>query len=267
MTDRNAALFAELVAIMARLRAPVGGCPWDLEQTFETIAPYTIEEAYEVADSIRSGDRSALCDELGDLALQVVYHAQLAADEGSFAIADVLASINAKMVSRHPHVFGSADIASAEAQTRHWEALKAEERAARASGRPISALDGVALALPALLRAQKLQKRAARVGFDWASAAEVLPKIVEEAAEVLDANRSGDPDLIHEEVGDLLFAVVNLARKLGVDAEVALTDACDKFTRRFRHMEASAGDAFPTLPLDDKEALWMAAKEADLGAP
>ncbi len=254
--------FAALINIMAKLRNPRDGCPWDLAQTFETIAPYTIEEAYEVAEAIAQGDRPALCEELGDLALQVVYHAQMAEEEGAFTIADVLESINNKMIRRHPHVFGDASVRSAEEQTRAWEELKARERAAKArQDAPHSALDGVASALPALLRAQKVQSRAARVGFDWKQASDVVPKIYEEVEEIREAVASGDADAIEDEVGDLLFAAVNLARKLDVDAEGALRRATAKFEGRFRAMEQTAGDAFSGLDLDAKEALWQQVKK------
>ncbi len=255
-------VFTELVNIMRRLRDPDGGCPWDLEQTFDTIAPYTIEEAYEVADAILSGDRSALREELGDLLLQVVFHAQMATDEGSFTIWDVISAINAKMIRRHPHVFGDADIGTAEAQTANWEAIKAAERADKAKG-AASALADVPRALPALMRADKLAKRAARVGFDWPDADGVLAKIREELGEVEQALASGDADHITEEVGDVLFAVANLARKVGVAPETALRAANDKFTRRFQAMEVRAGTGFEALSLEEKEALWQAVKREE----
>lgn len=251
--------FSQLVTIMRRLRDPAGGCPWDLEQTFETIAPYTLEEAYEVADAIANGDRTALREELGDLLLQVVFHAQMAADEGSFGIDDVIGAINAKMTRRHPHVFGDVAIATAEAQTESWEKIKAQERADKANGHA-SVLADVPLALPALVRAEKLARRAARVGFDWPEVDGVLAKIREELVEVEQALESGDTDHIAEEVGDVLFAVANLARKVGVDAEAALSAANRKFTHRFQAMEAHAGSAFPALTLAEKEALWQAVK-------
>lgn len=260
---RAAKAFAVLVNIMAKLRDPRDGCPWDIAQTFETIAPYTIEEAYEVTEAIAEGDRPALCEELGDLALQVVYHARMAEEEGAFSIADVLDAINSKMIRRHPHVFGDAVVRSAEEQTRAWEELKARERAAKATAGQArhSALDGVASALPALLRAQKIQSRAARVGFDWKTADDVVPKIHEEVEEIREAVGTGDADRIEDEVGDLLFAAVNLARKLGVDAEGALRRATAKFESRFRAMEETAGDAFAGLDLDAKEALWQEVKK------
>jgi MazG family protein len=266
--DSAATAFAALVVVMARLRNPDGGCPWDLEQSFATIAPYTIEEAYEVADAIASGDRGALREELGDLLLQVVYHARMAEEEGAFHVADVVEGITAKMIRRHPHVFGEAQVATAAEQTAAWDAMKAAERTAKAAPAVSpSALDGVASALPALMRAQKVQARAARVGFDWPDAAAVLPKIAEELAETREAMASDDVTHQMEEVGDLLFAVVNLARKLDIDAETALKAATDKFDRRFRAMEQLADSrpdspAFADLDLDAMEALWQAVKKA-----
>jgi ATP diphosphatase len=243
---------ADLAAIMARLRDPERGCPWDVEQDFASIAPYTIEEAYEVADAIARGDMPGLADELGDLLLQVVFHSRMAQEAGHFALADVVAGICAKMIRRHPHVFGDG------APSPGWEAIKAAERAEREPDP--SALAGVALALPALLRAEKLQKRAARTGFDWPDVTGVRAKIDEELAEVAAAP---DAAAREEEVGDLLFAVVNLARHLGVDPETALRGANAKFERRFRAMEDRAGTDFPALSLDEKEALWQAVKRAE----
>lgn len=257
---RAAKAFLLLVDIMEKLRDPRDGCPWDIAQTFESIAPYTIEEAYEVAEAIAQGDRPALCEELGDLALQVVYHARMAEEEGAFTVADVLDAINAKMIRRHPHVFGDSVVRTAEEQTRNWEEVKAQERAAKAAT-DHSALDGVATALPALLRAQKIQSRAARVGFDWRAAEDVVPKIHEEVEEIREAVATGDPDRIEDEVGDLLFAAVNLARKLDIDAEGALRRATAKFEHRFRAMEETAGDAFASLDLDAKERLWQQVKK------
>lgn len=235
-----------LAAIMARLRDPAHGCEWDVQQTFETIAPYTIEEAYEVADAIERDDMDALKDELGDLALQVVFHARIAEEVGAFDLAGVLASISDKMERRHPHIFGDGSRPG-------WEALKAAERAA-GSDDP-SALAGVARALPALLRAEKLQKRAARTGFDWPSADGPRDKILEELDEV-----AGAPaEHIEEEIGDLLFAAVNFARHLKIDPEAALRKANDKFERRFRAMEA-LDPRFVELSLDEKETLWSQVK-------
>lgn len=253
---------ARLIAVMARLRAPEGGCPWDLEQTFETIAPYTIEEAYEVAEAITTGDRTALKDELGDLLLQVVYHARMAEEEGSFGFDDVATAIVDKMIRRHPHVFGDATVADAAEQTGAWEAQKAAERARKAAdeGRVASVLDGVSAALPALMRAVKLQRRVVRVGFDWPNTDDVVAKIEEELGELraeIDAGR--DPDRLEDEMGDLLFTVVNLARHLGVDPETALRRCNAKFERRFRGVEtglAAEGKAIEEVSLDAMEAHW-----------
>ncbi len=246
--------------VMRRLRDPQTGCPWDIEQSFETIAPYTIEEAYEVADAIRSGDRDALRGELGDLLLQTVYHAQMAAEEGSFDFDDVARDITEKMIRRHPHVFGDTAISSAEEQTAHWERLKQAERD-RADD--TSALAGVALALPALMRAQKIQKRAARVGFDWPDPSGVIAKIAEEAAELVEATRSSGPAHIAEEYGDLLFTVAVLGQHIDVDAEEALAAATRKFDRRFRAVEAklaAIGKTPTTSTLEEMDALWDEAK-------
>ncbi|XVJ64386.1 MAG: nucleoside triphosphate pyrophosphohydrolase [Sphingopyxis sp.] len=243
-----------LLAIMARLRDPDGGCEWDLAQDFATIAPYTIEEAYEVADAIAGGDPAAICDELGDLLLQVVFHAQIATDAGLFGFDDVANAISAKMERRHPHIFGAARAADVRQQ---WETIKAAERAATG---PAGALAGVAVSLPALLRAQKLQGRAARVGFDWPDAEGPRDKIVEELAEVAAADSDAAR---HEEVGDLLFAAVNYARKLGVDAEDALRAANVKFARRFAAMEEHAGGTLAGLSLDAQEDHWTAVKASE----
>lgn len=243
-----------LLAIMARLRDQNRGCEWDLAQTFATIAPYTIEEAYEVADAIARDNMADLKDELGDLLLQVVFHARMAEEAGHFAFADVAAAISAKMEARHPHIFGSADGTMDEAR---WEDLKADERVAKGV---TSALDGVALALPALMRAQKLQKRAARTGFDWPDPSGSEAKIAEEIEEL----KAAASDLERfEEAGDLLFAVVNFVQAHGVSAEDALRAANAKFERRFRGMEALAGPEFPSLSLDAQEALWQQVKEAE----
>jgi ATP diphosphatase len=234
-----------LVAIMARLRDPLTGCDWDRVQTWETIAPYTIEEAYEVADAIARNDPEDLKDELGDLLLQVVFHSRIAEEADAFTLADVVTGVSDKMERRHPHIFGNAEVFPG------WEAIKATERAKKSDA---SALAGVAVGLPALLRAEKLQKRAARVGFDWPDASGPLAKVNEEIAEVLDAA----PNTVEEEIGDLLFAVTNWARHLGVDPEAALRAGNAKFERRFRAMEAEAG--FADLDLEGKEALWQAVK-------
>ncbi len=241
-----------LLTIMKRLRDPDTGCEWDVAQSFETIAPYTIEEAYEVADAIARDDLADLKDELGDLLLQVVFHAQIAEDNGQFTFADVVTAICDKMERRHPHIFGDV----AEGGHHLWEQIKAEERQAKAAD---GTLDGVALGLPALLRAEKLQNRAARVGFDWPDTAGPRAKIDEELAEIADAT----PETLEEEFGDLLFAVVNFARHHGIDAERALRNGNRKFERRFRAMEQQAGDAFAALDLAAKEDLWQAVKHRD----
>jgi MazG family protein len=248
-----------LLAIMARLRDPVSGCPWDVAQSFRTIAPYTIEEAYEVAEAAELGDAPALKEELGDLLLQVVFHARMAEEAGQFGFDDVTRAIADKMERRHPHVFGDATIASAAAQTIAWEEQKATERAATGA---MSALEGVGVGLPALTRAAKLQRRAARVGFDWPEAAPIFDKIAEEIAELRKAMSEG-PARIEDEIGDLLFAVVNLARHLDTDPEQALRGACRKFERRFRRVEErlDAQDKLPgSASLDEMEAEWQAAK-------
>ena len=255
-----------LLAIMRRLRDPDGGCPWDIQQNFASIAPYTIEEAYEVAGAIEDEDWPGLKDELGDLLLQVVYHARMAEERKLFDFGDVVAAITAKMIRRHPHVFGSgASVDSAEAQTVAWEDHKKQERAAKATG-PAALLDDVPRALPALLRALKLQKRLASVGFDWDSTPKVLDKVVEEAQEIVDAQKRGLPQAkIAEEVGDLLFVVVNLARHLKVDPEAALRVTNAKVVRRFGYVEtelAAEGRSAAEASLDEMESLWQAAKKS-----
>jgi len=260
-----------LLDVMAKLRSPQGGCPWDLEQTFATIAPYTIEEAYEVADAIERQDMAALKDELGDLLLQVVFHAQMAREAGSFDFEAVAAAIAEKMVRRHPHVFGDVTIETADAQTVAWEDHKENERRAKASaeGRAPSVLDGVASGLPALMRAIKLQRRAARVGFDWPNAADVFIKIDEELSEIKsEIDNACPPERIQDEIGDLLFAVVNLARHLDVDPEASLRHANAKFERRFRQVEArlgAAGRSAADVGLDALEALWQQVKASEAG--
>jgi len=255
-----------LLAVMAWLRDRQHGCPWDIDQTFRTIAPYTIEEAYEVADAIERDDMPALKEELGDLLLQVVYHSQIAREAGSFGFDDVAAAIADKMVDRHPHVFGDMDIRTADAQTVSWEARKAAERAAKETAEGTTgALDGVARALPALMRAEKIQKRAARVGFDWATIGPVIDKIEEELKELrveLEAGKVVQAK-VADELGDVLFAVANLARHCKVDPEVALRATNDKFERRFRHIErrlAETGRKPSDASLDEMEALWQEAK-------
>jgi MazG family protein len=260
------AALERLLAIMARLREKDRGCPWDLEQDFATIAPYTIEEAYEVADAIARGDTAALKDELGDLLFQVVFHARLAEEAGLFAFDDVAAAIADKMVRRHPHVFGDAEIASAAAQSAAWEEHKAGERAARAkaSGCGESVLDGVALALPALLRAAKIQRRAARIGFDWPEPRPVVAKLIEEIGELeAELEAGADSTRIEDEIGDLLFAAANLARKLEIDPEAALRRATAKFERRFRRIEALAAERGVGRDLDAVDALWEEVKRAE----
>ncbi|MFN4089806.1 MAG: nucleoside triphosphate pyrophosphohydrolase [Alphaproteobacteria bacterium] len=255
-----------LLEVMRRLRDPEAGCPWDVEQTFASIAPYTIEEAYEVADAIGAQDMVALREELGDLLLQVVYHAQMAAEAGAFDFEDVAAGITDKMVARHPHVFGDAEIRGAAAQTQAWEARKSAERAAKAAaaGRRASVLDGIALALPALVRAEKLQKRAARVGFDWADVARVLDKVEEEIAELrAECGETADRDRVEDEFGDVLFSIVNLGRHLGLDGEAALRRANAKFERRFRRLEERLGvegKSPEACTLAELEATWVAVK-------
>ena len=245
---------------MQRLRNPDGGCPWDLEQDFSTIAPYTIEEAYEVADAIERGDLVGLRDELGDLLLQVVFHAQMAREGGHFDFEDVAAGISEKLIRRHPHVFGTEAERKAGKVDGSWEAIKAEERSSHDDE---SALAGVAKALPALKRAQKLGKRAATVGFDWPDSRGVEAKIAEELDELAAVVGTRDPDKVEEELGDLLFSVANLARHLGVDPEKALTVANYKFERRFRDMEQAivgSGKRLRDLPLESLENHWRAAK-------
>jgi nucleoside triphosphate diphosphatase len=261
-----------LLAVMARLRDPEGGCPWDLEQSFATIAPYTIEEAYEVAEAAEQGDMESLRDELGDLLLQVVFHARMAEEAGRFAFADVARAIADKMVRRHPHVFADAAIADAAAQTVAWEEHKAAERRAKAAseGRPVSALDGVGTALPALTRAVKLQRRAARVGFDWPDVPPILDKVAEETDELRQAlDRGAAREDLADEIGDLLFSAVNLARRLEIDPEQALRAGCRKFERRFRAVEArlaDAGKAPGEASLDEMEAEWQRVKAAERAA-
>lgn len=254
---------ARLLAIMRALRDPDTGCPWDIAQDFDTIAPYTIEEAYEVADAIARRNYPDLAGELGDLLLQAVYHAQLAAEAGHFTFDDVVRSISDKMVARHPHVFGDEgrDKTAAD-QVRDWEKIKAAERAG------MGALDGVALGLPALMRAVKLQNRAARVGFDWPDTGQVLDKIIEESRELIAARDSLSQAEMTDELGDLLFALANLARHLGVDPEAALRGTNDKFTRRFKGIEAALA-AIGKTPADSDlaqmDALWDAQKALERG--
>lgn len=255
-----------LLELMARLRSPDGGCPWDLEQTFDTIAPHTIEEAYEVADAIEQGDMAHLKDELGDLLFQVVFYAQMAKEQGDFDFHDIATAITQKMIRRHPHVFGDqSGIDSADAQTANWEALKEQERKTKAESveERHGVLDDVSHGYPALMRASKLQKRAARVGFDWPSALPVFEKIHEEVDEVKAEIESGDKAALEAELGDLLFACVNLARKLDVDPETALRSSNAKFEKRFKHIEHrlwDLGKEVQDTPLDELDRLWNEAK-------
>jgi ATP diphosphatase len=278
MTERGPSGIAELLDIMARLRDPQRGCPWDVQQTFATIAPYTIEEAYEVADAIDRGDFGDLRDELGDLLLQVVFHSRMAEEDGKFAFADVVCAISEKMVRRHPHVFADSTIADAQAQTRDWELHKRREREAKATHEDSSALAGIARGLPEWQRALKLQKRAATVGFDWPSPAPVIAKLHEEIEEVrveFDAVACAPDDAaararLHGEIGDLLFVCVNLARHAKVDAGTALRQANAKFERRFRAMEALAqvdDNPLSTLSLEAQDRYWDRAKAAEHDAP
>ena len=261
-----------LLEIMARLRDPETGCPWDREQRYETIAPYTIEEAYEVADAIQRGDKAALKDELGDLLFQVVFYAQMAREEDAFDFDAVAETISDKMLRRHPHVFDDPETRTTEAQLGAWETQKAQERAESAAqdGRQISALDGVALALPALLRAHKLQKRAARVGFDWPDLGPVVAKIDEELRELKDEIAcDAAADRLEDEIGDLLFAVVNLARHLDVEPEQALRRTNSKFERRFKSVEedlALQGKTPASSNLEEMDSLWDEAKKKEIGS-
>ena len=258
-----------LVQILAVVRNPDGGCPWDLEQDFQSIAPYTIEEAYEVVDAIERGDLDELRDELGDLLLQVVFHARLAQEAGVFSFTEVVNSICDKLVRRHPHVFGDIENLSSDAVSVQWDAIKAQEKALKATTTPASLLDGVPLPLPALTRAVKLQKKASTVGFDWNDARHVLDKIREEtdevAAELQTPGAEATPALT-EEIGDLLFVVTNLARHAKVDPEQALRGANAKFERRFHHIEqqlARRGVERDAASLDDMEALWVESKQIE----
>ena len=253
-----------IITIMAKLRDPETGCPWDVKQDFASIAPYTIEEAYEVADAIESGDREALCDELGDLLLQVVFHARIAEEEGSFTLADVAKSISNKMINRHPHVFGDGKTPKVNEQRQLWEDIKKAERAAKGQN---GVLAGIPVGMPPMQRALKLQKRAASVGFDWPDIAQIIEKMYEEAAELtaeLEAKPQNKQRLI-DEVGDLLFVAVNLARKAGVDPETALIGCNKKFEERFNYIEQQLdlyGKSISESTLEDMEGLWQDAKTA-----
>ncbi len=244
-----------LYRIMQRLRDPENGCPWDIKQSFATIIPYTIEEAYEVADAVERNDLDALKDELGDLLLQVMFHAQMASEQNAFAIQDVIDAICDKMTRRHPHVFGDENAETADQVKNNWEAIKAQERKEKSSQDSI--LSDIPSALPALMRAEKLQKRAARVGFDWPDPSGAKAKIDEEMAEIAAAQNQSE---LEEEFGDLFFAAVNWARKMGVQPEDALRRANQKFEKRFHAMEKMAGEDFAALSLEEKETLWDAVK-------
>jgi len=264
---------SRLIEIMAQLRTPVTGCPWDLEQNFATIAPYTIEEAYEVADAIARGDLDDLREELGDLLLQVAYHARMAEEQNAFAFGDVVEAITSKMIRRHPHVFADKDGNIQPAGVKSaWERIKAEEKAERAARRPAlesahkSLLSGVKAGQPALVRAMELQRKASTVGFDWNDPRAVLAKIREEADEIEAAFDQGDADKLSDETGDLLFALVNLARHVGADPETALRGTNAKFERRFAYIEralAAQGRALEAATLDEMDALWNEAKEEE----
>ncbi len=260
----------DLLAIMARLRDPQNGCPWDVKQNFATIAPYTIEEAYEVADAIDRRDWRDLCDELGDLLLQVVFHAQMAKEAGLFDFNDVAHAISDKMLRRHPHVFGDESYENLDAQKQGWEDIKQAERAAKGEQHDDSALAGVSRGLPEWKRALKLQERAAKVGFDWPDEQPVLDKLLEEVDEVRAEFAHGrDPQRLQDEIGDVLFVVVNLARHAGVDFSQALRHANAKFERRFRRMEQLArddGQPLPQCDLTEQEALWQRVKRVDEAA-
>ncbi|MBZ9896646.1 nucleoside triphosphate pyrophosphohydrolase [Mesorhizobium sp. BR1-1-6] len=266
---------SRLIEIMAALRAPKTGCPWDIEQDFSTIAPYTIEEAYEVADAIARGDLDDLREELGDLLLQVVYHARMAEEAGEFAFGDVVQAITTKMIRRHPHVFGDEQARSAGMAKGMWEKIKAQEKAEKRSARLARGLDpedngkgfldSVPVALPALTRALKLQEKAARVGFDWSEAAPILDKIEEEIRELREALAKGQTAEIKDEFGDMLFAVVNLGRHLKLDSEAALSGTNEKFRSRFHYVEQAlenSGSSLEKADLDEMEALWQEAKSA-----
>ncbi len=264
-TDQAEVALRALLDIMATLRNPVGGCAWDVEQTHASIAPYAIEEAYEVAEAIESGDMAALRDELGDLLLQVVFHSRMAKEDGTFTFADVARSISNKLIRRHPHIFGDAGQRNAREQTIAWEAQKAAERAGK-SRAAVSALDGVAVTLPALTRAQKLSARAARIGFDWPDLADLFAKLDEEVAELKAELPAAKPERLADERGDLLFVMANLCRKLDLDAEATLRAANAKFTRRFQAMEtrlAAEGRSPSAASLAEMEAHWLAVKSAE----
>ena len=257
----------KLKSIMAALRTPETGCPWDLQQDFASIAPYTLEEAYEVTDAIERGDMDDLKEELGDLLLQVVFHARMAEEADLFAFDDVVDAIVDKMIRRHPHVFGDGDAGNPEAVRQSWEEIKAQEKAEKGKAAPNSLMDDIPLALPGLSRAVKIQNRAARIGFDWPDIEPVFDKLQEEIGKVREAIKSGSADAIEDEIGDLLFVVANIARHLKIDPEKAVRRTNGKFISRFKHLEALAaqGDK-QTLSLEELEAFWQAAKKAEKDA-
>jgi tetrapyrrole methylase family protein / MazG family protein len=263
--------FERLVALQARLRAP-NGCPWDREQTHATLRTYLIEEAYEVLDAMKSGDDAKFANEMGDLLLQVVFHSQIAAEQGRFTVADVIREVHEKMVRRHPHVFGEKRAKDAAEVLRNWEQIKAQERqgnsTAKGEEQAKSLLDGVPRTLPAMMEGLQLTRKASRAGFDWDDAEGIFEKLREECAELRHASETGDAGNVEEEMGDLLFAAVNLARFLQVDPEIALKNANAKFARRFREMErvaAENGSAFANVPREEKERLWEATKRSETG--
>ncbi len=260
--NKNAHPIQELIDVMAALRDPDGGCPWDLEQNFKSIAPYTIEEAYEVHDAIARGNMDDLREELGDLLLQPVYHAQMASEEGLFNIEDVIREVTQKMISRHPHVFGEDRADNPEDVNNIWDKQKAQEN----KGENDSALDGVPKSFPALLRAQKLQKKAAKVGFEWPAFGDVLDKLEEEISELREAIQDGSLEKQSEEFGDMLFVLVNFARMLGVNSETALREANDKFERRFRGLEEDfkkEGKGLTDASLDQMLQMWVRQKSKE----
>jgi MazG family protein len=263
MMEEKQDAMTELRQVVHRLRAP-GGCPWDQEQTHESLIPHLLEEAYEVADAIRSGQPELMCEELGDLLLQPIIHAEIAAETGAFDLDQMARVLTEKLIRRHPHVFGESEAATSAAVLNQWDAIKRVEKGHEQEG----FLHGVGVGLPALMRAQKLQKKAARVGFDWPELAPVVAKVREELAEVEQAVGAGDAAAVEEEIGDLLFSVVNLARKAGVQAEVAMAAANDKFLRRFHAMEKrllAQGKALEGLSLQEMDAAWDAVKDAENG--
>ena len=256
-----------ILDIMASLRDPETGCPWDLQQDFASIAPYTLEEAYEVTDAIERGDMDDLKDELGDLLLQVVFHARMAEESDLFDFDDVVNAISDKMIRRHPHVFGDADADNPEAVRQSWEEIKAQEKAEKGKSEADSLMDDIPLALPGLSRAVKIQNRAARIQFDWPDIEPVFDKLQEEIGEVREAIKNGSADAMEDEIGDLLFVVANIARHLKIDPEKAVRRTNGKFISRFKHLEAQAAQSDKeTLTLEELETFWQAAKKAEKGA-